>query len=300
MENFPNEVLCTIFRLLDRKSRKQCNLVCQKWFLCIRTDIKLSSCFKLFVTGENRPFINKFFQNCPVLKSVIVDIGEFNWLRRFDFSECPKLEFLIVSNRFDDNNIRHDLRDFFPQAPRSLCVVKEAVMSPKNIQKLTDETKKKQILNNNQIPNEMKFPSMKIYSLELDKRSLPPAPDAFERLWKLFENQEKIEALEIHISHLELFVDNGFYRILSNIGYRMKKLKFLGFGAGGSNEILEEIVKLCPNITDLEFPDYLFNDLPEFLQSLTKLERYVGSNMDFDQIVKIKSTKIKVTFPHNA
>ena len=236
MENLPTEIWFRIFQFLDRTSRKQANLVCKKWLEQIRSNVKLSGCFKIRVTEENRHFANLFFQHCPALQSVILEIKEPMW---FDFEKCPMLESVIFSSD-------EDLRDFFPQAPTSLCLIKQAVISPKDIRKVIGKRNERNV---EQVPDDMKFPWMKILYLKLELRCLSTEPNDFARLWKLFEKQDMIEGIEIHLRDLKLFVKYGLLRNLRKIGCKIKKLKFLGY-RDGLNDILEEIMELCPNITD--------------------------------------------------
>ena len=109
-ESFPNEIWCTIFSYLDKKSLRCATLTCKNWFRLIRADPKLSSQIILKNFGLDN-FCAKIenstwkWERWPVLKTIEFEPEikpksaeeTLYWVKEIKFDRSLTLEKVIIS-----------------------------------------------------------------------------------------------------------------------------------------------------------------------------------------------------------
>ena len=114
MEQLPNEILCTIFLSLDKKSRKNATATCQHWFDLIRNSNSSNHIGYKGTIEELQQRIENLewdWKRWPALKQfeILGSSRKEDLLNdlSIDFKQCPSLELVI----FD---VRIDIADLFP------------------------------------------------------------------------------------------------------------------------------------------------------------------------------------------
>jgi len=135
MEQLPNEILCTVFSLLDKKSRKIATATCQLWFDVIRnSNLSNHICFKGSVEELQGKIENLEWdwKRWPVLKKFEVQDSSGPGKRdlrndlSIDFKQCPTLETVIFSANIDIYDLFHSV----PGCPEDVATIDKLAFNP--------------------------------------------------------------------------------------------------------------------------------------------------------------------------
>merc|ERR1712156_1165395 len=134
-DNIPNEVWCTVFSYLDRKSLKCATLTCKLWFELIRSDVKLSG--HIVLNNFGLDYLQTKIENLrwkwerwPALKTIELENGNepeskeeaLDMVKKIKFEFCPTLENVIF-------NVDLELANFYKI--QNYCRVEKLLFNPK-------------------------------------------------------------------------------------------------------------------------------------------------------------------------